>query len=576
MNTRIARLVLPCALGLFFRWSTAIAATPDGGELLQAQLTAGEFAPAVAAARELPEGAARDARFAQIAQGQAQVGARSAALTSAGAMQDDRARAAALAEMATSLRQPPRALGGGQQADFASLIDLITTTIAPTTWDDVGGPGSVAEFRTGVYVDAEGVLNRNIRREQPGSQLDQMHRDMARQSEDRDARRASPLRMVSLTRLERAVHLLAAQGRRPSDEMQTLAGLERIQYIMVYPDTGDLVVAGPADRWEAGPEGRIVAAISRRPVVRLDDLIVVLRHLQSGRAPIFGCSITPSDENLQRTKAFLEQSSQKPLKPGQRDAWLAELRAKLGQQIIDVDGIDPRTRAAQILVEADYHMKLVGMGIEKGSAGVTSYLDSIQVPKGQAPPPLDVLRWWFTMNYDAVRASSDRQAFEIRGTGVQVLSENEMLSAQGKRVHTGASQPLNQAFAQSFTDHFAALAEKYPVHAELQNIFDLALVAAIVKKENLADQVNWHMTCFGDPDVYTVPLGPAPRTVETVINHRVVNKVHILAGVSGGVHADPWKFVATRAVKADDSGKLKTSRSSARPGTLPVERWWWD
>ncbi len=39
-------------------------------------------------------------------------------------------------------------MGGGQQADFDSLIDLITTTIAPTTWDEVGGPGSIAEFRT--------------------------------------------------------------------------------------------------------------------------------------------------------------------------------------------------------------------------------------------------------------------------------------------------------------------------------------------------------------------------------------------------------------------------------------------
>ena len=28
--------------------------------------------------------------------------------------------------------------------------------------------------------------------------------------------------------------------------MQVLAGLERIQYVFVYPDSGDLVLAGPA------------------------------------------------------------------------------------------------------------------------------------------------------------------------------------------------------------------------------------------------------------------------------------------------------------------------------------------
>jgi general secretion pathway protein D len=42
----------------------------------------------------------------------------------------------------------PGGLGGGAQADFDTLIELITATIAPTTWDEVGGPGSVAGFDT--------------------------------------------------------------------------------------------------------------------------------------------------------------------------------------------------------------------------------------------------------------------------------------------------------------------------------------------------------------------------------------------------------------------------------------------
>ena len=62
-----------------------------------------------------------------------------------------------------------------------------------------------------------------------------------------------------------------------------------------------------------------------------------------------------------------------------------------------------RTRAAQVLVEADYRMKLVGMGLEEGTLGVTSYLASIVLAKGEAPPPMDVLRWWFTMNYKPLR-----------------------------------------------------------------------------------------------------------------------------------------------------------------------------
>src|SRR6185295_14732333 len=36
--------------------------------------------------------------------------------------------------------------GGGVQPDFDTLVDLITTTVKPQTWDEVGGPGSVSRF----------------------------------------------------------------------------------------------------------------------------------------------------------------------------------------------------------------------------------------------------------------------------------------------------------------------------------------------------------------------------------------------------------------------------------------------
>ena len=37
-------------------------------------------------------------------------------------------------------------LGGAAQADFDSLIELIQTTIAPNSWEEVGGPGAIQEF----------------------------------------------------------------------------------------------------------------------------------------------------------------------------------------------------------------------------------------------------------------------------------------------------------------------------------------------------------------------------------------------------------------------------------------------
>ncbi|MDZ4781504.1 MAG: hypothetical protein SGJ19_14735 [Planctomycetia bacterium] len=40
----------------------------------------------------------------------------------------------------------PGGIGGGVQPDFDSLIELITSTIQPTTWTDVGGTGAIQEY----------------------------------------------------------------------------------------------------------------------------------------------------------------------------------------------------------------------------------------------------------------------------------------------------------------------------------------------------------------------------------------------------------------------------------------------
>ena len=38
---------------------------------------------------------------------------------------------------------------GKEWNDYASLIDLITSTVVPTRWDSVGGPGSIAPANFG-------------------------------------------------------------------------------------------------------------------------------------------------------------------------------------------------------------------------------------------------------------------------------------------------------------------------------------------------------------------------------------------------------------------------------------------
>jgi hypothetical protein len=454
-----------------------------------AQARQGDIATAVATAAQVPGDIERAAVLAQI--------------------RDAGAGAANLTSAASS-----GAPGGGAQADFESLIELITTTVSPTSWDDVGGSGSINPFPTGVLVDADGLL-RATTRSHDDARLAQIRSAAVEQPTDDRTAPTDGLRKVSLTRLEMHLQLRLAAGLAPDVEMLALAGLERVSFLLVYPETGDLVMVGPARPWHIDSQGQPVTTATGRPVLRLDDLVVLLRHFRRQPLATFGCAITPSTEGLAAAQQWLASPAREKL-AGRPAALFGEVRRQLGAQRIEVFGLPPESRAARVLVEADYHMKLIGLGLTPSVEELPSYLAMIDPHGSEELPALDVLRWWFTLDQGAVAASADRRAFEFVGRLVRLQSENEMLSDRGERIHTGRSEPLNAAFTTRFTEHYQQLAARYPIYADLENAFNLALVASLIEREGLADDCDWHMTGFGDDAWYAPARTRTPATVGNI------------------------------------------------------------
>jgi hypothetical protein len=466
--------------------------------------------------------------------------------------------------------------GGAANADFDSLIDLIVSTVATETWaENGGGQAEVRPFPGGVLVDTGGMLRLKSRAKMDGDLIVKRGAAPGKNAATAaSARQASALRYISLPRLEREIARRLAARKPLEPAMLTLAGLRRVRYVFVYPESDDLVLAGPAGDWAVDKDGHLVASDTGQPVVRLDDLMTILRRGAEAADSHFGCSINPRQEALAKTQDFLTASSKKPLEPSHRKQWLSDLRDSVGRQDIEIFGIDPTSRVASVLVEADYHMKLIGMGLAEGVDGVESYLQSIRLRPGEAPPAMSVLRWWFSLKYDSIARSEARDAFELVGQGVRVLSENEMLAEQGQRVHTGASDPLNRQFAEAFTAHFNELAKKYPVYGELRNIFDIAMAVALVQGEGLAEQVGWKSKLLANGEKLGLPRGNPPREVETVVNHRVITQRLVIAGVSGGVMVAPGDVL--RETRASDSAGKTIERGVAAPKDLAGGAWWWD
>jgi len=130
----------------------------------------------------------------------------------------------------------------------------------------VGRSGAVG----GVSIDARGVVDR-CSREAAG----QLRRAWlaAMVPADGQMARASSLRKVSLRRLEAAIADCRALNKPLPLEMRFLAGLQRVRYVLAYPEAQDVVLAGEAGPWLVNDAGEVIGQATGQPVLQLDDRI---------------------------------------------------------------------------------------------------------------------------------------------------------------------------------------------------------------------------------------------------------------------------------------------------------------
>ncbi len=536
---------------------------------MAAHLAAGEFGPALDLAAQAANPAEQAALLNNVAAAQQNAGETSAAT---GTMQ----RATRGGRGTGAGRQSGSGAfgGGGVIADFQTLMTLIQENTSGK-WEIVDGEGgTMSPFPTGVRVAPSGLLHRLSTQEHTG-ELASLGASARKADLNADVARRSDLRMVSLTRLEKAVSQRLADGQPVPETMAQLAGLSQVKYVFVYPDAHEIVLAGPAEGWQYNAQGQPVALSNGRPTLQLDDLVTVLRTFARGDAD-FGCSINTRDAGVRALTDFVQKSqSRGPINSTAVRGWVNQLQQKLGRQDIEVWGVPGDSRVARVIVEADYRMKLIG--IDKLDAGkeIPSYFDLLPVSQQKNVQTMDALRWWLTMKYDGLSHSADKSAFEIHGSSVLCQSENQLLTADGKHVPTGQSESTNRLFAEHFTTHYDKLAARDLVFADTQNVFDLALVSALIQHENLDEKANWDLGSFAPRGAYSPARYAVPKEVDSVVNHRVYNGKDIVVQAAGGVKGDVMAVVKSKELNKE-SPRLGNVAQSSKASELPAGRWWWD
>ena len=429
--------------------------------------------------------------------------------------------------------------------------------------------GNVQGQQGGILVDAQGVVKPIFTRDGTGKLSQKRLEAFSQEHLSADLNKPSPLRKVSLVRLEAACAEFADGKKNLPPDMNFLAGLQRIEYLFVDEATNDLVIAGPAEGFAPDALGRMVGVTSGHPTLRLDDLLVALRALERGGT--LGCSIDPVQERLAAFHQFIAQNSG-PTSPGGAKRRYQQMADILGMHDVRIWGVPAESHFAQTLVEADYRMKLLSLGLETVPVrGFRSHLASL------APQGNSMQRWWITPLYEAFHTTEARDAFQFAGQRAQLLSQEEVTDGAGNRSDAPFTRLTTQKWAQLFTEKYPEIAAASPVFAELQHLIDYAVLGALLKKERLPQRVDWSMELFLDADRMSVGEGNAPRQVPTAFNTRTAGNRLIIGLVGGGISIDPMTTVRKIELTSDAATRLE----GIRTGAFPKERaekssWWWD
>ncbi|MGM0488170.1 MAG: DUF1598 domain-containing protein [Planctomycetota bacterium] len=457
-----------------------------------------------------------------------------------------------------------RAFVGALNRTLTVLAAFAVCAAVPATV--VGGNyrlGSVG----GVVIRNDGVV-RNATIDQQAA-LAKMRREDYKEPGD-EMERAVELRKISLTALESACRdaLTANNGELP-DEIKYLGGLQRVQYVFVYPEQNDIVLAGPAEAWTIDEAGNVVGETTGRPVLQLDDLLVALRTVGNARRGALSCSINPTAQGMQQLNKLLNRQRRSGVTSQNRSRLERAMKQAFGPQQVSLQGVPVHSHFARVLVAADYRMKRLAMNLDDAPLrDFPSYVELVKKDPSEARTTNP--RWWMACNYEPLSRSEDGLAWELRGQGVKCLTENDIIAADGSAEAAGTTSPIAQEWADSMTEKFEQLAAREPVFAQLRNVMDWCVVAAMIDEHELTAQAGCHLPVLtGNQGDLEPEYWFAPKTVPPECSFLKTRSGWIVT-TSGGVQIESFR-VASQVETNNTVGQVRT-----RAGTPDGQTWWWN
>lgn len=403
-----------------------------------------------------------------------------------------------------------------------------------------GGLGGVG----GVLIDPQGMVSLKQERPVSPAALKKQLNQFAQNKLPAGMIVETPDRVLSLKNLEA---LVASHLEKKTDlplELLCLAGMQRIDAVIFDSERKDVYLTGPAEPFGPDGQGRMIGLNSHRPPLLLEDLLTALRSVQQNDMTI-GCSIDPTPDNMQSLQNYLRQNST-PATAAQVQQRFRVMASVLGNQEISVWGVPTDSHFAVALVEADIRMKRISLGVDSaGVPGIRSHLSMLR-PQGNS-----LQRWWFVPMYEPLETNAEQTLFRLKGQRAKLLAQEEISDASGRRADANTTRQSTEKFAQLFTENFQSLADKSSAFAELQSLYDLAVVAALIRSAGPRHLGADPFPVLTSAEKLPLPVYAVPKSLPSTSTFRSAGTGTIL-GLVGGVTMDLGPVLAAPRVAATD------------------------
>lgn len=319
---------------------------------------------------------------------------------------------------------------------------------------------------------------------------------------------------VSLARLSEQLR----QGH--IDNASPLAGLQRIDGVLVYPQQNDLVLYGRGDAVampnDDEPPAHPIGEVNQLPCLTVEDLRSCWMTVTKNRARPFGCSISPSPDGL---SAMRRRLGQEP--PPSTN----ELAVALGPQRVDLIALSGQYSISHSIVAADVRLKRLALGVDSsGPFRLPRVQDLGKVMEGVIP------RVWVGTEYQPIRRSPDRNTWSLAGEFAVHLDFPNHLEP------TASEKRQIVRWCDQWTAAVNDPTCKVAAFHHVRGLSDLAVALALIQRYELLPKPLQHARWA---KLSPRDLKPRPVPKSTASLCRIEAAPRRL--VAGGVLLSPWQ-----------------------------------